>query len=267
MVIYRLPAGRSLVHPGSRCPACDHPIRWHDNVPVFGWFFLGGRCRDCSGRISPRYPLVEAVTAGLFVLIGAVEGLSGGANLPLASLGSTESAGIAAYHLLLLCTVLAAVLMEYDGHRLPPRLFLPALVVGWSAPIIWPHLHPVAPCWGLSAPIAGLAGATAGGAAGLVLGEVARRLVPRSGGSGLPITSACAGLFLGWQAALALTAATVLVQLPFSTFGKWWSRLGRVPPTTWLGLAAVAWIVLWGEIVDSWSSLRWFLMWPAATAR
>jgi leader peptidase (prepilin peptidase)/N-methyltransferase len=61
--IARIPEGLSIVSPGSRCPHCGHPIRYHDNIPVLSYLLLGGKCRDCRGRISPRYPLVELLTA------------------------------------------------------------------------------------------------------------------------------------------------------------------------------------------------------------
>jgi leader peptidase (prepilin peptidase)/N-methyltransferase len=63
VVVYRWPRGESLVRPGSHCPACGHPIRWYDNIPVLSWFLLGARCRDCRGPISSRYALVEATSA------------------------------------------------------------------------------------------------------------------------------------------------------------------------------------------------------------
>lgn len=59
VVVWRLPNGLSLVKPGSFCPKCKHPIRFYDNIPVFGWLFLRGKCRDCHAPISTRYPLVE----------------------------------------------------------------------------------------------------------------------------------------------------------------------------------------------------------------
>lgn len=149
VVVYRLPAGMSVVAPRSRCPACKHPIRWFDNVPVLSWIVLRGRCRDCQAPISPRYPLVEAMTAGMFLLLAIGEFLSGGGNLPLASPPSpAQLLGIYAYHLVLLCTLLAAALIQYDGHRPPARLFLPAAVVGLAAPCFgpcctrWPHGTP-----------------------------------------------------------------------------------------------------------------------------
>ena len=61
VVIHRLPRELSLSHPGSRCPACETPIRFYDNIPVLGWLWLRGRARCCKAPISPRYPLVEAL--------------------------------------------------------------------------------------------------------------------------------------------------------------------------------------------------------------
>jgi leader peptidase (prepilin peptidase)/N-methyltransferase len=66
VVAYRLPRGESLVAPPSHCPGCDTPIKPWDNIPLLSWIFLRGRCRSCSERISPRYPLVELATGVLF---------------------------------------------------------------------------------------------------------------------------------------------------------------------------------------------------------
>ncbi len=65
--ILRIPEGVSIVAPGSRCPQCQTPIHWYDNVPVFGWLWLRGKCRNCGLAISPMYPLVELTTGLLFV--------------------------------------------------------------------------------------------------------------------------------------------------------------------------------------------------------
>jgi leader peptidase (prepilin peptidase)/N-methyltransferase len=65
--VSRLPVGESLVRPRSRCPSCGSPIAWYDNLPVLSYLALRGRCRDCRAGISLQYPLVEALTAALWV--------------------------------------------------------------------------------------------------------------------------------------------------------------------------------------------------------
>lgn len=67
VVVWRLPRGKSLVSPPSHCPRCLHRLAWYDNIPVFGWIALRGRCRYCAGPISARYPIVEFATGALFV--------------------------------------------------------------------------------------------------------------------------------------------------------------------------------------------------------
>ena len=180
VVAYRLPLGISLVEPRSHCPQCKHPIRWHDNIPVLGWLMLKGHCRDCGLPIAGRYAIVEAIAAGLFVLMGVAECLTWGANLPsrpmavadgfiAPPLGVGELTGILLYHLLLLSTVLAAALLEYDGQRVS-RVSLPALTA-------LPHrssgrtcIHPRLPdCGWVAGLVDGLARAAAGTAWGLVV--------------------------------------------------------------------------------------------------
>ncbi len=64
--ISRLPAGKSVVRPRSRCPKCGKHIKPYDNIPVLSYFFLAGKCRNCKARISPVYPAVELLTGLLF---------------------------------------------------------------------------------------------------------------------------------------------------------------------------------------------------------
>jgi len=84
VVAYRLPRGESVVYPGSHCPSCDTPIKAYDNVPVFSWLVLRGRCRSCHKSISARYPVVEAVTAALLVAVVLAKGADSDAWLGLA---------------------------------------------------------------------------------------------------------------------------------------------------------------------------------------
>src|SRR5262249_18415260 len=67
VLLARLPAHRTLCAPGSSCPTCGAAIAWHDNIPILSFLALRGRCRACAGRIAWRYPIVEGVTALLFL--------------------------------------------------------------------------------------------------------------------------------------------------------------------------------------------------------
>lgn len=69
VVVYRLPAGLSLLWPPSRCPHCLHRLGKRENVPILGWLWLQGRCKHCKSKISVRYPLVEMATGLLFLLV------------------------------------------------------------------------------------------------------------------------------------------------------------------------------------------------------
>lgn len=69
VVIYRIPANLSLLYPPSRCPHCLHRLGKTENIPILGWLWLRGRCRWCHAPISPRYPLIEALTGFIFMVI------------------------------------------------------------------------------------------------------------------------------------------------------------------------------------------------------
>ncbi len=142
VVAYRLPQQMSLSWPGSHCPACGKSIRWHDNVPIFGWIRLGGKCRDCGAPISPRYPLVEAVVATSSAVLAWSEMF-----VPIAPPDpAMESAfalnlGSYTFHLLLLCTLMATALLEFDGHRPPPRMLSLAIAFGLAIGAMWPSVR------------------------------------------------------------------------------------------------------------------------------
>jgi leader peptidase (prepilin peptidase)/N-methyltransferase len=76
VVIARLPDRKSLVRPPSRCPKCGYSLRWYDNVPVLSYLFLWGKCRSCRAPITIRYPVVELLTALLFLAVKIRFGLS-----------------------------------------------------------------------------------------------------------------------------------------------------------------------------------------------
>lgn len=122
VVIHRLPRGESIVSPGSRCPACGNAIRpWH-NVPVLGWLWLRGRCRDCGLPISVRYPLVELATALLFAAIAFRFGPA-----PLAWMWMAFGAAL-----------FAAAAIDADHRIIPDEISLGGLAVGLT---LAPALH------------------------------------------------------------------------------------------------------------------------------
>lgn len=117
VVIWRLPRGESLSKEGSHCPKCGAKIRWHDNVPILGWLFLRGRCRACRAGISPRYPLVEALTAALFVLVALRH-------------DPRQELAVAVVEALVLAALVAIAFIDHDERIIPSRIVMPGLVAG-----------------------------------------------------------------------------------------------------------------------------------------
>lgn len=125
VVIFRVPAGRSLIAPASACGSCGEPIRPWDNVPVLSWVLLRGRCRDCGASISARYPLVELGSALLFAIVA----FRFGPGL-LGSVGPIAALIVLLAFLYLASISVALALIDLDTHRLPNSIVLPAYVVG-----------------------------------------------------------------------------------------------------------------------------------------
>lgn len=114
VVVYRIPADLSVVHPPSACPNCGAGIKPYDNVPVFSWLALRGKCRSCGNRISMRYPLVEVATGVLFYAVYVVVGLHW---------------TLLAY-LWFAAVTFALALIDFDTKRIPNRILFPGAVVG-----------------------------------------------------------------------------------------------------------------------------------------
>jgi len=177
VVVYRLPAGMSIVQPGSHCTSCQHPIGWYDNLPILSWFLLRGRCRHCEAEFSLRYAAVEFVTAFLFVGLyiayfkWEVRGL----------MPAFESGGWLVYggHIVLLCCLLASSLIDADHMIIDLRICRFCAAVGLLLSIVWPYWldGPPETLWRL-APYASprTAALALGGALGLLLGHLLLQL-------------------------------------------------------------------------------------------
>ena len=109
-----LPKPAGVAGPVSRCPSCQQPIRWRDNLPLISFLILKGRCRSCNTAISGRYPLVEALCAGLSLVVVIVMGAQ----------WTTLAALIFTWGLI------ALTFIDLEHFLLPDRLTLPLLVIG-----------------------------------------------------------------------------------------------------------------------------------------
>jgi hypothetical protein len=173
-----------------------------------------------------------------------------------------QSAGILAYHLVFFSTLLAALLIEYDGQRIPGRLWLPAMTVGGLAPLAWPWLHPVPAALLPADWVGGLTDVAAGAVAGAVLGWLARPVVGRRYAAGFSLALVGAGLFLGWQSVIVLAVASVVVHgLSRGCHGLLmrvgWVERSEPHPTLWLWIAAIGWVLAWSPLVASGIGRLW----------
>jgi leader peptidase (prepilin peptidase)/N-methyltransferase len=120
VVIHRFPRGESVVFPPSRCPNCRALIGWYDNVPVFSYLLLLGRCRRCRAPISVRYPLVEAANALFYLAIYLRTGLSWTGALVAAIVSMT----------------IVLIYIDAELQILPDVIDLPGIGVGLAIGIV-----------------------------------------------------------------------------------------------------------------------------------
>jgi len=226
VAIYRLPRHQSLVTPRSRCPHCGHPIRAWDNIPLLSFLLLRGRCRDCGAPISWRYPLVEALTAALFLAVWLWFG---------ASLASLRAA-------LFALIMVIVIFVDLDHRIIPNALTYPGIALGLLL------------AWGGGAR-GFLTAVTAALGAGLVFLAIA--VLSRGGMGGGDIKlAALMGAFLGWP----LIAAALFVSFMVGGIvGVALLATGRrrrkdpVPFGPFLAVGGLA-ALFWGERL-----IRWYL--------
>ena len=114
-VAHRVPRKESIVTGRSRCPSCGAEIRWFENIPLFGYLFLRGRCARCGVRISPRYPIIELTTALLFAL----------------AVNRFEVSFEAAIYAAFFWTLVVLTAIDLEHKLLPNRIVYPAFIAGW----------------------------------------------------------------------------------------------------------------------------------------
>lgn len=176
VVIYRLPNEMNLSKPGSHCTKCNYSLKWYDNIPVLSYCFLGGKCRKCKTRISPRYMIVEICNAILWLLAVAL---------------FWDESPVYAGAVAVVCSALICIFFIDLEHMLIYNRFTLLVALGGVVAMLtvagsaW-HSH--------------LIGAAVGGLAflGLYYGAIA--VLKQEGmGFGDVKYAAAAGLLLGWQ--------------------------------------------------------------------
>jgi leader peptidase (prepilin peptidase)/N-methyltransferase len=217
----------NLNQPPSHCPACQHRIRPWENIPVVSWLLLRGRCSKCQTPISARYPMIEAVTALLSVIVALHFGLSwamGGA-------------------LLLTWALIVLSMIDFDLQLLPDTITLPFLWLGLLLSLGNVHADPRS----------AIIGAVAGYLSLWIVYQLFKRLTGKEGmGYGDFKLLAMLGAWLGWQylpqiiLLSALVGAVVGVSLILLR-----GRDRNIPIPFGPYLAAAGWIsLMWGEEIN-----------------
>lgn len=224
--IYRIPAGLSVVHPGSRCPACETPIFWYQNIPIFSWIFLGGRCAHCRVIISPRYPLIEALNGLLWLAVFFHYGLT------------MSSLVYSAF----LSTLLVITWIDIDHQVIPNVISVPAILIGFICAVFILPIH-----W-----VSSLIGVVFGGGFLLAVAVGYRFLTGVDGmGMGDVKLLAMIGAFLGWEAILPTlflgSLAGTVVGIPLMIYQKAGRRFA-LPFGPFLSLGAVLYLFIWPQL-------------------
>lgn len=238
VVVYRLPAGLSLLFPPSRCPHCLHQLGKTENVPILGWLWLKGCCRHCKSSISVRYPLVEAATGLLFLLVFWLFEVS------LQTLG----------YWVFLSWLLALSLIDLDTMTLPNPLTKSGLVLGLIFQAAVGFLQPQVSGNAIAQLMSGIIGAVLGIwlfdiisiAGAFLFGQAAM-------GGGDAKLAAMMGAWLGWKylllASFAACALGAFVGGGAIALGLL-SRRQPMPFGPFLALGATL-TVFWGETILS----------------
>ncbi|MEW6323965.1 MAG: prepilin peptidase [Nitrospirota bacterium] len=226
--IYRIPLDLSIVRPGSRCPSCKRPIAWYDNVPIISYLLLLGRCRHCRAPISWRYPLVEALNGGGYLLLAWQFGLSWPTLL----------------YAIFYSALLVITFIDIDYQIIPDVITYPGIVIGIAASLFLPL-----GLW------QSLLGFLIGGGIFYLVAEASYRILKQEGMGGGDIKLiAMVGAFLGWQKVL---LTIFLASLGGAVVGgafmlaKGWGRRTPIPFGPFLALGAVI-ALFWGSAILEW---------------
>lgn len=205
--IYRWPMRISLwKRARSFCPACKHQLAWYDNIPLVSYLLLLGRCRYCRTPIHWRYPVVELITTGLFLLVYYQEMiLNFGRVAPRG--GPVFTWPVTAVHLVFIAALIGASFIDCIVMRLPNEITVGGAMLAPFLSVIVPRLHLEAPdlsgIWRLDALFSSLLGMIAGAAILWLIGLAGEAVLKKQAmGFGDVKLMALVGGLLGWLPAL-----------------------------------------------------------------
>jgi len=231
--IYRIPLQKSIIHPRSSCPNCGQPIRFYDNIPVASYVVLLGRCRHCRHPISPRYPVVEAIT-GLF---------------SLAVFLKTETTTEYFFFVLFGASLVAIAFIDLQHQIIPDVISIPGIIVGFAFSLFSSSLS-----W-----IDSLTGIVGGGGFLLLVALAFEKVTGRQGmGMGDVKMLAMIGAWMGWRA---LPFVILLASLSGSMIGGALLLLTRqgvrakIPFGPFLALGTVVYLFFGNEFVSWFNQL------------
>lgn len=226
--IYRLPRRESLSYPPSRCTSCGRRLSWFDNIPVVSWLAVRGRCRTCGAAISWMYPIVEAVTASVFLAAYALYGIT--------PLGLVRVA--------FACALIVLFVIDLQHRILPNVITIPGTIAGFVCSLLLP------PGW-----VDSLLGILLGGGVLFAIAEAYYRLRDVEGlGMGDVKLLAMIGAFLGWKLVL---LTLVVASFAGSLVGVFLIASGRgnmklaLPFGTFLAVGAI-FAATWGDPIVEW---------------
>ncbi len=236
--IYRIPAGKSIVSPPSSCPGCGANIRFYDNIPLFSYLLLLGKCRRCGARISLRYPLVELLTALFSVLL-------------MYFYGPTLDYLI---YFVLLSALITITFIDLDHRIIPNVISLPLIPLGFLAAFVLRDIT-----W-----LDSLIGIVSGGGSLLLVALSYQALTGEEGMGGGDIKLlAMLGAFIGWQGVLFTIMASSLLGTVIGGGAMLLSGKGRkfaIPFGPFLSAGAILFLFA-GEWIIGWY-LAFFLRVP-----
>jgi leader peptidase (prepilin peptidase)/N-methyltransferase len=248
VVAWRLPRQESLVHPGSHCPRCGQPVRWFDNVPVLAWLWLRARCRDCHSPIALRYPLVELLSAGLWVaMLQAAPGGLGPSPAPWLLIPAGW---------LLASWLLPLVLIDLDRLWLPEPLCRHGLALGLVATAVIGFQQ--GPDVGRTLLFHHLLAAALGLLGFEITSLVAGKLLGRPAlGLGDAKLAALLGAWLGLAGLGAMVMLAVFAGAVLGSLGRLSGRLGPHEPFPFGPFLAAAGLMVWCTGPTPWLALLW----------